>query len=185
MFSEIRYRLFAPWRYYTISEESNFILWLNWILPIVFSAFAMVILFYFPLSQELLKVILSSLLNILCIMPGFFITALSAVVVFQSDAMDKQMPGSKVTAYFDTETGGKDYYPLTRRRFLCMTFSFLAAQSLLLSFVVVIGKCLLCNDFLNVVLWGICPLLLLGCSQFLLITLHGLYYLGERLLNQQ
>ncbi len=169
------YKLLAPWRYYTIRESSKTLFWLNWGLPALVTIATSAVYFFYP---EVIREHIFQSKDVLGFLSGFFITALSAVAVFDRKGMDEAMPGN-VTAVFRSDIDTKaQRYSISRRRFLCMQFSFLAAQSFILAFLAS-----LCPKFNKIFIIISSIVYLFFFFQITLIALHGLYYLGEKLLN--
>ena len=178
--ASVIYKILAPWRYYTISDPTRTLIWINWWLPLFFASLTSFLLLHLQDTCPKTIEYLCRSKEVLALMAGFFITALSAVAVFDRKGMDDVMPGN-VTAYFRSDIDKKmQHYPITRRRFLCMMFSFLAAQSFFLSFYMAV----LPSFELHIYIWFIL-FYLASLYQIVFITLHGLYYLGEKLLNAQ
>lgn len=136
--------------------------------------------------------IIDKLISLLQILPGFYIAALAAIATFQKPNIDELMPDP--TPSIDIIIGGEqNNIKLTRRRFLSMLFSFLAAESIVLCLLMIF---LLQANFriapyesLNV--WPVTSLNLwrnIGFFGIMFIfwqvvtaSLLGLYYLGDRL----
>ncbi len=197
----LKYRLLSPWRFLCIRDESKLLNYLNWIFPALFSLIITIIVkvlciyyntFHFcEFWVDLLKIVENS--NFL---PGFFIAALAAIAVFDKKSMDEILPGAKLS-YTDIN-GNK--IELTRRRLLCMLFSFLSAQSFcLIAFTTFIdclfGSCEngnneyftllflqqnkeIFSDWTFVISYFTIMFLYI---QIFLVMLYGMYYLGERI----
>ena len=131
--------------------------------------------------------IAQSILNFVQSLPGFYIAALAAISTFNKSDMDKIMPNPAPT--FVTRTRGKkEVIRLTRRRFLSAMFSFLAAESILITIICALTISLN-NALKNVIsplshetvqITFICIILFLF-YQMTLATFLGLYYLGYRI----
>jgi hypothetical protein len=122
--------------------------------------------------------------NLVSILPGFYIAALSAIVVFNRNDIDKHMPDP--TPVMKDPLGG--IISLTRRRFLALTFSFLTAESILLLVLIGLGPSLnaisfnlLSEDLYFLSKYTFIYILFLIFSQLVTVTFLCLYYLGERL----
>ena len=197
----LTYRLFSPWRFWCIHDESKLLYVLNWGFPILLSLIITIVIKVFCLYsgslsmckhwKDLLRLVENS--NFL---PGFFIAALAAIAVFEKNSMDEILPGAKL---FYTDIDGRRV-ELTRRRLLCMLFSFLSAQSFCLIALTQIFdnlfgiygnqniKCsvlscvlkydTLLSDWPFVISYFIILFLYI---QIFLIMLYGMYYLGERI----
>lgn len=182
MAKHLLYRLTSPWRYLIIRDTSNFLRIINWILPFVATIIVMCLAIFcgvkfFPVDCA--KDGLGKMMTLLGILPGFFLTALSAVAVFDRQGMDEALSGASVSV--TTKIDGKiTRIDVTRRRFLCMMFSFLTAQSFLLFLIISIMLSLLFN-FSRVGKWITYFIICFLFIQIICVTLHGLYYLGDRL----
>lgn len=193
-FYDIFYAFLSPWRYLCIRDSTR----TKWIIdlgiPAVIGILSAAVLKSMNIQLLGPTGILSSINGVIQILPGFFIAAIAAVTTFPNEKCDEEMPGPvcvKVKIFYK-----KNSIHLTRRRFLCMMFSFLSAQSLFFAVAIAI-----LNAFYPQIntLKFICPTpwifwaiktLLAFCSFFVLaqiitVTLWGLYYLGEKMHNRE
>jgi len=182
MAKHLLYRLTSPWRYLIIRDKSKFLRMINWVLPFFITIIIMGLAIFFGgdfFPVDCAKNGLGKMVTLFGILPGFFLTALSAVAVFDREGMDEVLPGAivSVTTMIDGEIIRVD---VTRRRFLCMMFSFLTAQSFLLFLVISVMSSLLVN-FNRFWKWTIYSIICFLFIQIICVTLHGLYYLGDRL----
>ncbi len=197
----LTYRLFSPWRFWCIRDESKLLYVLNWVFPLLLSLIITIVievlclysgnLSMFQLWKDLLKLVENS--NFL---PGFFIAALAAIAVFDKNSMDEILPGAKLF-YIDI-VGHR--VELTRRRLLCMLFSFLSAQSFCLIALTQITDSLFgfyCNHKCDNTVFSYMSfeeallsdwpfvisyfIILFLYIQIFLVMLYGMYYLGERI----
>lgn len=130
---------------------------------------------------------LSKILGFVQSLPGFYIAALAAIATFNNSDMDKLMPGKPPEAKI-IYNGHLQSVPLTRRRMLSMLFSFLTAESLVLT-IFAIGATTLAQpikDLVPIYLHGgfkivFSFLYLTFVMQMFVVTMWGLYYLGERI----
>lgn len=123
-------------------------------------------------------------------MPGFYIAALAAIATFPSSSMNRAMP--EPTPYLLIDKGEKDEDKnrdfLSRRRFLCYMFAYLAFISIVFFFLSVALSfiysfsifyisdfCLYAGYFLS------CMVVFYIISQTIFITFLGLWYLGHRI----
>jgi hypothetical protein len=137
---------------------------------------------------------LSGIIGAISLLPGFYIASLAAVATFSGKHMDEDMPAPAPKINIRTaQTNGPE--TLTRRMFLSYLFGYLAISSLLLvslSFVmdmVAPGVSQLITTYATN--WGECiifglELLIVFMLSFvvgsiLVTTLHGTYYLMERI----
>ncbi|GAA6194526.1 hypothetical protein [Phaeobacter sp. NW0010-22] len=164
--------------------------------PLSFAALLTVGLIFLPGELALTgkQGFLTGLLGTISLLPGFYIASLAAVATFGGEHMDETMPSPAPKVFIKTaQTEGSD--ELTRRMFLSYLFGYLAIVSLLL-----VAACFL----LGVVAPGIRSLIetqwpthavlvvfslktaLVFSMSFVLgsilvTTLHGTYYLMERI----
>lgn len=131
--------------------------------------------------------ILAKLLGFIQSLPGFYLAALAAVATFGRQGLDDEMPGIPPTAEIDY-LGRPQTVNLTRRRFLCMMFAYLTAVSIALT-VIAIGAISFAPSlslaFECDVRIALKVAFVFGFSfataQMLVITMWGLFYLGERI----
>lgn len=129
--------------------------------------------------------LINSITSYFQLLSGFFITALAAIATFNRQGLDDPMLGDPPTL-----THAKDYQPemLSRRRFLCFLFGYLAFGSLVIYFsgtIITLAAPVLNTSFSDtirpLIKWGA----LLGFTflsfNILLTSLLGLYYLTDRL----
>lgn len=131
--------------------------------------------------------IVRSILNFVQSLPGFYIAALAAISTFSKSDMDKIMPNPAPT--FVTRTRGKkEVIKLTRRRFLSAMFSFLTAESILITIMCVLAisfngalKNLISPFSYEIAKITFMCIILFLFYQMTLATFLGLYYLGYRI----
>jgi len=189
--ADIKYRLLSPWRYLFIKEQSGLLRWINWIIPGIMALLLMAVNVLIS-KEAAFKPVIFSFKEVVYILPGFFIAALAAIAVFEKASMDQPMPGSSTTVKLLVDAS-EFTVNLTRRRFLSMTFSFLSAQSLLLSILLVFAESITISPAIiqkcssigigYIIRFMSIFILLFIFSQIVIVTIHGLYYLGERLHN--
>lgn len=138
--------------------------------------------------------VLDTVVQVAAILPGFFLAALAAVSTFQRPEMDVDMPSPapevKLRIGADTiET------TVTRRMFLSYLFSYLTIVSLAL-----VAFCTLANFIAPSVIWWISSIgsnwagviscilqvavfsfVTYWCASILTTTLHGIFFLTERM----
>lgn len=123
-------------------------------------------------------------------MPGFYIAALAAIATFPSSSMNKRMPEPTPYLLIDPELGdvsnNKDY--LSRRRFLCYMFAYLAFISILFFFIAIVLNFSFNTTFFKLADWLFLLSYFLSCFfiffiifQSVFITFLGLWYLGHRI----
>ncbi len=177
--------LLRPLNYLAIRHESRIFSLFNWILPAAFSALAVCACFWLAPGVNLFHAegLIAKILNFVQNMPGFYLAALAAVATFGKADLDQLMPGRPPTAVV-LYNGQPVKVQLTRRRFLSMMFSYLTALSLMLTIGAIVATAFV--DALHGSIWGSIRWValfayLLFFIQMLVVTLWGLYYLGERI----
>lgn len=70
--------------------------------------------------------------NALAILVGFFVAALAAVATFPKESLDEPLKGERVVLRSRNPTANDYDEQLSRRRFLCLLFGYLATISLIL-----------------------------------------------------
>lgn len=179
--------LFSPLSYLRIRHEAK--RWADWVYPLVFAvASTFIVIRYgspgFVAGEDGL---LSKILIVCSVLPGFYIASLAAIATFNRPDIDELMPPP--TPEITQKIGGKkNDIPLTRRRFLSHLFAFLCFESLAIMVVCVFASLvgpnvadLLIEEFYNYLKTGFVFLVLLLFWQMLCGTLLGLYYFGDRL----
>ncbi|EOQ72790.1 hypothetical protein [Acinetobacter lactucae] len=121
--------------------------------------------------------------------PGFYIAALAAIATLNSDTMDNPMLGQNppYEVLVETNPARVVHNPVSRRRFLSSLFAYLSFVSLLLFFLTLIFKyfynlnIIPVNQYLYLTLYFInLFIFFFFFAQLVLLTLIGLYYLGDR-----
>jgi hypothetical protein len=136
----------------------------------------------------------SGVIGAISLLPGFYIASLAAVATFGADHMDEIMPSPTPSVIIRTaQTSGPE--PLSRRMFLSYLFGYLAISSLLLvavSFILDMTTPGVANfietqfttsagriiEILQLVVLFFFTFVL---GSILVTTLHGTYYLMERI----
>lgn len=171
--------------------------WYVWYLPGAAALFITSIYFMLPVRPSLGTEtgLVVGILDVLSLLPGFFIAALAAVATFDRPEMDEAMPSPAPTLsifregkWIDTE--------LTRRLFLTYLFSYLAILSVLViiicisfnffqpTFVHLIMSIVHADlSFLVMEFFRLLFVLLMAysCSSIVITTLHGMYFISERM----
>lgn len=188
----LRY-LFRPFAYLGIQHPSGTMRWLNWWIPLILAAGSVAFLHKLAPSVNLYASdgLMLKLLGFVQSLPGFYVAALAALATFNQPGLDVLMPGKPPVARI-IYNGSLVSMELTRRRFLCLMFSYLTAISFLLTLTLVattslatpLLECLFRMDVPYVVgtlRWGACLILLAALFQMLSVTFYGLFYIGERM----
>ena len=121
------------------------------------------------------------------VLPGFYIAALAAIASYSNPFVDNAMAGSPPYLEEVDNRGTRKSY-LSRRRFLTLMFGYLAAISIILTiflFVVRLGyetKILSVDPIIYYSIYSLlCFMFFAIFSQMVLVTLHGIYYLADRM----
>jgi hypothetical protein len=179
------WRLIVPLNYLRITHPEK--IKFDLIFPAVFAC-----LFFLPAFSAQFRADVASSIDLvsrssdlLSILTGFFIAALAAVATFGGEEMNQQMPGSS-PMLLPRRHGGPE--PLSRRRFLCYLFGYLAFTSLAIymaGFVFyALQKYVIVPHFPDALVWTF--LVFWGLYGFavgnlLSNTLLGLFYLTDRI----
>ncbi len=163
----------------------------NWVYPAVFTIVTVCYLFFYPKELNITKsneALLSSIVNILQILPGFYIAALAAVASFNRKMMDTEIDGNPISLKA-SENGAIKTRNLTRRRLLCYLFGYLSFLSLtlfllgtLIQKVSPVAIVSLYNEKAGFLVEWICfSVVLFFFFQMVTVTLLGLFYLADRM----
>lgn len=144
-FAGILGQFFTPLSYIKIKHPVK--PWFDWYVPLLLTLFSCVVLFVLPKSFVLLGshglvFIITDLVKILV---GFYIASLAAIATFQKPDMDEILSGEPAT--LDVKRKGRDkVVSLSRRRFLCFLFGYLAFLGIVIYFTGALAT-LLANNF--------------------------------------
>tara|TARA_Y100000052_G_C2915561_1_gene65120 strand:+ start:127 stop:696 length:570 start_codon:yes stop_codon:yes gene_type:complete len=178
------YQLCRPLSYLQIKHNDKWIY--DWLLPTVFTLISLVIIFFLIPVDAVVGDggLISELTNFVSNLPGFFIAALAAVATFNKNDIDELMANPPKIEIF--HHGSYLMVEMTRRRFLCVLFSYLTATSIFLVIFTRFALALqLPSGLMLAASWFGVSLFLFVLWQMILATVLGLYYLGERLHTPQ
>jgi hypothetical protein len=181
--------LLRPMDYLAIRHprKRRYDLWL----PLVVAALTSAGYLMLPQSLPLISAsgVSAQIQELVKILPGFFIAALAAIATFQQSDLDRVMAGTPPTLEeFDEDEGRDIITALTRRRFLCFLFGYLAFLALALF--IATAAALIVKPWALTVLppgwhgWarGVTTFVFMfGFWHMMSIALLGLYYLTDRL----
>ncbi len=124
-------KLFSPLGYLRIKHEEK--KWYDFIIPLIGSV---IVTFVYYFSSNKIPLIgngglLSQVNGLLQVLIGFYIAALAAVSTFSNATIDEVMSGDPPTL-IEKFRGRKLKVTLTRRRFVCYLFGYLALTSFVL-----------------------------------------------------
>lgn len=186
--------LARPFVYLRIQHPGRQFAWVNWWAPAIAGGFCTFVAVALIPGANVYggDGLLVKLLGFIQSLPGFFLAALAVVATFQLASLDKKMPGEPPTVSI-IYNGKPMAVDLTRRRMLCLMFSYLTALSFGITFLLIavstfaepLRAVLVTAPRGEVVLTVLHALGLfvftLATFQLVTITLWGLYYMGERM----
>lgn len=181
--------LTRPLLYLSIQHDSRQLVAVNWALPAAVSGLLVCAMLWLAPTMNVFHSggLVDKLLGFVQSLPGFYLAALAAVATFGKPGLDDVMPGTPPRAHI-LYNGQTVLVDLTRRRFLCLMFSYLTAISIGLTLALVGSLAAVDPLQAHVPVTAIPALravitfaLLLFLVQMVVITLWGLYYLGERM----
>lgn len=124
----------------------------------------------------------SSLLGVL---PGFYIAALAAIATFNGKSIDGKIDGDNPPTLFSSENGISKKRELSRRRFLCFLFGYLAFISIVLClfniFFLILEHAKLHYSFLVIAKYLVAIFYVYFFAHMIVTSLVGLFYLCDRL----
>lgn len=120
-------RLLRPLLYLKIKHQHK--MFYDFYVPCIMSCLALFMCYVLQISIEINKLARETNI-ILGTLPGFYIAALAAIATFKNDSIDGRMDGIDSPQLFSSENGHLQSRPLTRRRFLCLLFGYLAFISI-------------------------------------------------------
>lgn len=184
----IIHQLFRPFGYLSIKGVNGKFIY-DWIIPLILSLLSMV--YFYGLTTPSISLIndgfFKNTISFISILPGFYIAALAAIATFNRKQIDDPLISDNGTPYIyvkGVKENGKPYRTkedMTRRLFLCMLFSFLTAESIVLIMLHNFASPLL-STATNIYCLGLYSFIfLLILWQLLVTTFFGLYYLGDRI----
>lgn len=182
------HQLLRPWAYLSIHGQKKW--FFDWMVPAIITTAFMCIFFitkgklnfYYPNG------VVASITAFVQNLPGFFIAALAAVATFNRADLDKKIPDPPLMLPV-INRGMRSLVTLTRRRFLSAMFSFLTAQSIVITLLgITYIQAAPVLSQLNIDCWIKTLLSFSGVAiymivffQMLTVSCLGLYYLGDRI----
>lgn len=139
---------------------------------------------------------LDYMMQIVGILPGFYIAALAAGATFANASLDEPMPGLAPPTLVMTRMGQRFTEKLSTRLFICYLFSYLSAASLVLAFGILFAIEInpsvehiisTHSEIYYVVMaakavqYVFVLVLTFYAAKLTTVTLHGLYFLAERM----
>ncbi len=180
-------RLLKPLDYLRIKvvEKSRY----DYMYPVMIGSGLTVLLFFYPGSVQICgsDSLVSLIVNILQILTGFYIASLAAVATFSKSDMDEPMKGVPPTLVV-LEKQAEVTIQLSRRRFLCLMFGYLAFLSFLLYFIGGFAnlfapslKGIIPESYTLVLKWFFVWFYLTVSSNLVVTTLLGLFYMCDKI----
>jgi hypothetical protein len=185
----VNHVLLRPFAYLSITHGSSRLPNLNWGLPLLLSAALVAAVAWIAPSMNVFHSggVIDKLVGFIQTLPGFYLAALAAVATFGREGLDQLMPGTppRVRILYQ---GSSREVELTRRRMLTMMFSYLTALSIALT-VAGIGGLAVADHVAALLPTKVVPFVRVAAAfaflvftvQMVVITMWGLYYLGERM----
>ncbi|WPU24495.1 hypothetical protein RI049_07015 [Cedecea neteri] len=183
-------KLFSPLSYLRIKHDEK--KWYDYYIPLIASA-VVTLVYHFHASEISLVGtggLLAQVNGLLQVLIGFYIAALAAVSTFTNATIDEVMAGDAPTLK-EKFRGERFEVELTRRRFVCYLFGYLALVSFLLFCIgmvsILLGKSVsgwaITSMTADTIIWA--KTLFVGVYLFILVnivttTLLGLYFLAVR-----
>lgn len=185
----ILHQLLRPFGYLNIKGVSGKLVY-DWLIPLFLSILSS-LYFHFAITKPELLLssdgFFKSTISFISILPGFYIASLAAIATFNRKQIDDPLISDGGTPYIyikGVKENGRPYRTkedITRRLFLCMLFSFLTAESILLIMIhnFAIPYISISESAYALSIYLFIFLFLLW--QLLVTTFFGLYYLGDRI----
>lgn len=163
--------------------------WFDWYVPLIMTTPVFLVLLFLPKDVDIfgnngLIFIITDLIKILV---GFYIAALAAIATFHRDQMDQVLSGDSAILTVNRK-GVIKQSDLTRRRFLCYMFGYLAFMGIFIYFVGAAATLLYSNLQVLPNLWWVIGLkwFFIYCYLFitanlLSTTLLGLHFMTDRI----
>jgi|26BtaG_2_1085354.scaffolds.fasta_scaffold05527_3 hypothetical protein len=170
-------------------QNLNFVLYT---LPVVFAIFICIFILIVDFnSSKAINIFtqnaFDSISTFVQVLPGFYIASLAAIASYNNPNVDNKMSGRP--PYLEERvSGGKRPSDLSRRRFLTLMFGYLAAVSMILTIFLFFIRLSYDTAIFSVkplvysaVYYILCFVFFAIFLQMILITLHGIYYLADRM----
>ncbi|MCW2245140.1 hypothetical protein M2352_000731 [Azospirillum fermentarium] len=195
MLRQTRYELLRGFAYLRIihPEIRTYTTWL----PVCLTVIALFCYLALPVPPVLFGKdgTLASLLTLLSTLPGFYFAGLAAVATFGGEGMDREMPDPAPQIRI-VESGRDVLIKLTRRQFLSYLFSYLVLISFIICLLIIglnssVDSISYVKTLISSYNYGkemiavgrfliVAPLAIL-LSSMLVVTLHGVFFLAEKI----
>lgn len=185
------YQLFRPFSYIFIHHPVK--RKVDWLVPGILTAITIALTLPFAegLNVWATDGMVATAQGLVQGLPGFYIAALAAVATFgqQGSSLDTIIPAPTPTVK-TRFAGAWIEMKLSRRRFLCLLFAYLTSISIVLSLFASYGRAIALparkmfpSALVEIVSWLMFAGYTLFLFQIVVVTLWGLYYLGDRMLQ--
>ncbi|UTV87537.1 hypothetical protein KDX00_03255 [Cobetia amphilecti] len=180
----IGYQLSRPISYIFIKHDDKYLY--DWSIPFLLALIILSVFGFWLEDWSVVFKLIDSIAGFVQTLPGFFIAALAAIATFNREDIDVLMDGNRPPSIDTRINNDVVNVKLSRRKFLCLLFSYLTVQSFLISILGFVSasfefvgedSVLIYNEFVT---WGFVSVFIFLSCQMLTSTLHGLYYLAER-----
>lgn len=181
--------LLRPLSYLSIAHKEKWVI--DWLCPAILSILSVIIIYSLK-SFGVVSIysgdgLVSKVVGLVQNLPGFYIAALAAIATFNKVDIDQTMPSP--APKINTVIRGKTVkIELTRRRFLCSMFAFLASESILIVVFAFFSqaaflpiKNILPHDLYTATSIAFLLIFFMMFWQMIVATFWGLFYLGDRL----
>ncbi|WP_409266861.1 hypothetical protein [Massilia sp. BHUDP2] len=185
------YQLLRPFAYIFIHHPVK--RKVDWYLPLALTAITIALIAPFREGMNVWATfgVVATAQGLVQALPGFYIAALAAVATFgqRGSSLDSIIPAPTPTIQ-TRFAGAWIEMKLSRRRFLCLLFAYLTAVSIVLSLFATYGQAIagparavVASLVVDVLSWVMFGFYLLFLFQMVAVTLWGLYYLSDRMLQ--
>lgn len=183
-------RLFKPLDYLRIKHRQKTIY--DYVIPLIISIVGTTCIYLLPLPISIFgkSGFINAITGILQILTGFYIASLAAVATFDKRGLDVPLAGKPVILKVHRRGKLIDEH-VTRRKFLCLLFGYLALLSFFLYFLGSMANLLAANfSYLTppplrcFVKWLFVGIYIFLTANLITTTLHGFYYLVDRIHRQ-
>lgn len=183
----LKSRLLKPFDYLRVKVVEKYKY--DYVYPIVIGSISTLFFFYYPKPLQIFgqNGIISLIIGIVQMLTGFYIASLAAVATFKKKGMDDHMKGQTAELKI-MKKGVCDIETLSRRRFLCLLFGYLAFISIVVYFTGGLANIVAptVSNFISIKLrmivkWGFLWFYLVVTANLLVTTLLGLFYMIDRI----
>lgn len=187
----LSYQLIRPFAYIFIHHQVK--RKVDWLLPLALTAITIMLIAPFREGMNVWATfgVVATAQGLVQALPGFYIAALAAVATFgqQGSSLDTIIP--EPTPTIQTRFAGAWIeMKLSRRRFLCLLFAYLTSISIVLSLFATYGQAIagpartiFAAYVVDSLSWLMLGIYLLFLFQMVVVTLWGLYYLSDKMLQ--